>query len=584
MYITGKARKGDVVPFRGKGFLRKYAHFSALNIIVFCLFFLVSCSRIGDYAEKRADKAAYEIISQKQKDALGEAANFTLERSLDPETVDILARARKLEQERDSYTTPTTTISLAEAMAIAVANNRDYQSRRESFYSQALSLTETRRDFHTLFEGSGSASVTRSETGNDQGPGDETVEWFGSRGASAGVSKLLATGARVSLDVSHSFIRYFTDDANPSSANDLSFSIAQPLLRGAGSLTVKEGLRQAERSMIYETRNFRRYQQSFIIEVASRYYSLLSSRDQLRNADRNYESTLFNLQKLRELSGGGKVSSIEVDQARQSLLQAELRLTRTAKNYAKQLDQFKIFLGVPMNLDIGPNPEELKTIRKRGLLKPDMTLSEAVDIALEDRLDFKNTHDAIEDAQRSVKIALRNFLPNLDFSYSYSTSTSDEEESLNLDFRDSENKFSLNLGLPFDWTPRRNEYRNSLIGLDQALRNVEESRQNLILEVRDAWRDLEESRTEYRIQMESVRLAQDRVTMASMFLQSGRSTARDLLEAEDALLASRNALTNALVQHTLLRMKFWNTIERFNIDERGLWAGIQNSPEEKQAR
>jgi outer membrane protein TolC len=171
----------------------------------------------------------------------------------------------------------------------------------------------------------------------------------------------------------------------------------------------------------------------------------------------------------------------------------------------------------------------------------------------------------------AVKIALQNFLPNLNAGYNYSTSTGDDKDRVRLDFRDNTNVFSLNLGLPFDWTPRRNDYRRALISADQAKRSLEQFREQLILEVRDNWRELEDSRTDYRIQVESVRLAERRVKSTSLFLQSGRATARDLLDAQDALLLSHNALTNALVRHTIQRLRFWNSIERLTIDEKGMW-------------
>ena len=540
------------------------SQFQSLLLFLCLLIFASSCARLGNYAREHADKEAYKVIAAKQREALGRADEFSIAPTNDEITSRVLSESPRLNLANDTFTTPAYTLSLADAMAIAIANNRDYKSRRESFYNQALSLIETRRNYQFLYTASANESLTRTEEG-------DTVERYGSRGFSAGVSKVLATGANITLDFSHSFVRYFTHDPRPSASNSMSFSIVQPLLRGAGSLVALESLRQAERSMIYSARDFRRYQQEFIITVADGYYGLLSARDYLVNAEKNYKSTTDNLRYLQELASAGRKSGIEVDQARQKVLEAESSLSSTQKAYGQQLDQFKIFLGIPMTLDVGPDPVELNRIAERGLLRPDMTLSQAIDIALKDRLDLKNAQDAVEDSERAVKIALQNFLPNLNASYNYSTSTGDDKDRVRLDFRDNTNVFSLDLGLPFDWTPRRNDYRRSLISANQAKRSLEQFRENLILEVRNNWRELEDSRTEYRIQVESVRLAERRVKSTSLFLQSGRATARDLLDAQDALLSSRNALTNALVRHTIQRLRFWNSIERLIIDEKGMW-------------
>jgi outer membrane protein TolC len=344
----------------------------------------------------------------------------------------------------------------------------------------------------------------------------------------------------------------------------------QPLLRGAGPLVAREGLLQSERSMIYSVRDFQRYQQGFVIDVADRYYLLLSTQDQLRNARSNYTGALDNREQIARLASGGRRSGIEVDQAQQAVLEAEASLSRTEKAYGRQLDLFKVFLGLPVDLDVGPDPAELRAIAERGPVRPDITLGEAIETALARRLDFLTTDDRVEDSRRAVQIALRNFLPTLQAGYSVSMSGSDDSDRYGIDSGNNNQRWSLDLGVPFDWTPKRNSYRRALMGLAKSKRALDLARDQLVLEVRDAWRELEEARTDHRIQAESVVLAERRVKMASMFLQSGRSTARDLLEAEDARLASRNALTSALVRHTIQRLGFWNAIERFEIDARGL--------------
>ena len=546
-----------------------------------------SCARLADsaknkftgFATKRADKAAYKIVRAKQEEALGKAADFSIGSLTGGAADRLLSQAQRLDLAQDSYTTPTSLIPLSDALAIAVSNNPDYRVRKEALYTAALGLTEVRREYQPLFDAGGKLGATRQRTGDLTGK--ENVEWFGTRGLSAGANWLLATGARVSLDFSHSFVRFFTHEPRPSSTNGLAFAITQPLLRGAGTLVAGESLVQGERNMIYAVRDFRRYQQGFIIQVAGEYYALLSAQDQLRNARSNCRSALYNQSKLERYASGGKASEIEVDQARQKVFEAEVGLSRTRKDYGRRLDNFKVTLGLPIDVDVGPDPKELDRLAERGLLRPNMTLGDAIRTAQDERLDLKNRKDAVEDSRRAVRIALRNFLPNLSAGYSYSTSTGEKGDSFKLDLKNNTHSWWLDLGLPFDWTPRRNDFRRASIGLNQSQRSLDLFRDQLVLEVRDAWRELEESRVDYRIQLQSVRLAERRVAMTSRMLQREASlTARDLLEAEDALLASRNALTDALIRHTLQRLRFWNAIERLEIDSAGLWASQQDESAE----
>jgi len=538
---------------------------------LFCLG-LGGCAKIGHFARRRADKAATTIIREKQREALGQAGAFSLDGAEDPTTRELLGRAARLDWGNDAFTTPTTTLKLAEALALAVANNRDYKTQREALYSQALALTETRRNFGPIFNASGSAQITHIDGSTaDAVTAGAATESFGSRAFSAGVSQVLATGATIGLNFSHQFTRFLTGDPLPTSVNTLSLSAVQPLLNGVGPLVTLEPLRQDERSMIYAVRAFRRYQQGFIIEVASGYYGLLASQDQLHNALRNYQSALLNWRKLKRYAQGGKSTEIEVGQARQKVLEAEAGLSDSQQGYSRQLDLFKLFLGLPVDLDIGPDHRELEAVAARGLLRPDMTLRKAIDLALKDRLDLATARQAVEDSGRKLSIAEQNFLPTLDAFYNYGTSDSGDKERLHLDLDNRSRQYGLNLVLPLDWTLRRNAYVRAQLVQDQARRAYDQARDSLILEVRDDWRQLEQLRTNYRIQQESVALAERQVKSTSMLLQMGRATARDLLDAQDALLASRNAATAALVSHTIERLRFWNAIERLEIDPKGMW-------------
>jgi outer membrane protein TolC len=314
-----------------------------------------------------------------------------------------------------------------------------------------------------------------------------------------------------------------------------------------------------------------RYQQSFIIDVISAYYNLLSGYDQLKNAENNYNSAVNNTEYLRMLSEAGRVTDLDVDQALQWELEAEDGLLSARTSYMGLLDSFKIYLGIPVNLDAGPDQKELERIAEQGLLSPGLNPEEAISIALTERLDLHTAADQVSDSSRHVKIALRDFLPSLDAGYQYSISGDDDKDKIDFDFDRSDQVWSLNLGLPMDWTPRRNNYRMALIELEQAKREEAELKDSIIIEVREACRQLERLRRSYNIQQESVRLAERRVESVNMKLEVGRASARDLLEAQESLLLSKNALTSALVDYTIQRLDFWNAIERLKIDPKGMW-------------
>ena len=127
------------------------------------------------------------------------------------------------------------------------------------------------------------------------------------------------------------------------------------------------------------------------------------------------------------LSGAGRVTDLEVDQALQWELEAEDGLLSAKTSYMGLIDNFKLYLGIPIDLDVGPDQSELERIAGKGLLKPGLDLEEAISIALAERLDLHTSADQVADSSRGVKIALRNFLPSLEAGYQYSTPGDDDK-------------------------------------------------------------------------------------------------------------------------------------------------------------
>jgi len=514
-----------------------------------------SCTKIGNYAEERADHAAYGNIGAAQRIALGDAAPFTIDEEESQRIRELL--------ERDGSAEAVDLFSLADTLSIAMANSRSYQTRKEGLFIQALNLTEVQKDFNLNYNASAEAGTTFTTFK------DGTTETFGDNGVDAkvglGVTKLLATGARVSLNFSQNMLNYYTNPDSSTANNALTFSIVQPLLNGFGPLVTKEPLRQAERDMVYAAREFKRYQQDFVIDVTKEYYAVLRTRDQLANERKNYESSIANREQTESYAKAGRIADFEAAQARQSELNAADRWTFSRADYQQALDNFRFTLGLPIDLNVEPDPEALTDLEKRGLVEVDITLGEATESAVSNRLDLITRRQQVEDKERKLEIQRRDFLPNMDVGYTVSKefdSASGADVTQNL---------GVQLDLPFDWTEKRNDYRIAQITYEREKRNLEEDESDVERTVRDLWRKLERNRSVYKNRLLSVRLSERRVENTELLLKQGKALTRDLLDAQDDLLSSRNEATVSLVDYTINRLRFWDAIERFEIDPKGMW-------------
>jgi len=125
--------------------------------------------------------------------------------------------------------------------------------------------------------------------------------------------------------------------------------------------------------------------------------------------------------------------------------------------------------------------------------------------------------------------------------------------------------------LPFDQKSERNAYREALISLLQRQRGYDEEVERVKLDVREAYRGLEETAESYRIQKIGVELAEKRVEEQKLLLETGRGIIRLLVDSEDALVQAENNLTGALVDHMIAKMSFFRDVGILQVRPDGMW-------------
>ena len=68
-----------------------------------------------------------------------------------------------------------------------------------------------------------------------------------------------------------------------------------------------EPLTQAERDLVYEVRAYERFRKTFAVDVASRYYQVLSQMDEAKNAELNYSNLATLSERNRALANAGRL-------------------------------------------------------------------------------------------------------------------------------------------------------------------------------------------------------------------------------------------------------------------------------------
>jgi len=485
------------------------------------LLVLALCGCHGaEWYRRAADKEAYGLISDKAATVPGMERGFSLEEVVD--------KARRGEL---------APISLAEAVMLAAANNRDFQQQRENVFLKALELSYQRYRFRPHLSGALSGLFSKSG-------GEESVSAEGS----LGLSGLLASGAEVGLTLSTEFLRFLSGDPRQSLGSLLRFTLRQPLGRGAWRKIVQENLVQAERDLVYQVRSFVRYRREFFVSVAADFFRVLQQKDVVANERMNMENLAAARERAQMLFEAGRLPGMQVDQAEQDELRARDSWVRAQQTYRSRLDEFKIKLGLPAEIPLELDSSELDRLRAAGMLELRCTREEAVRIALANRLDLATAADAVADAERKVAVARDALGPDIELALSADLSTDDPRSSYS-------GEFTLEPAL--DRLQERNNYRRALIELDRKRRNYELQRDRVVQQVWAAWRRLEEARASHRIQLRSVELARQRVDSTTLLIEAGRAEMRDLLDAQAALVRARNNLVGTLVDYRIAMLELW---------------------------
>ena len=532
---------------RGRISIRRICTLTVLALIA-------GCSPAHYKAE--ADKEVYGIIDSKWEDRFGSRVNYTLSdapRSPHDIRIERSATAGRL--------------SLARAVALATAHNRDYQRQKELLYLAGLTLTLARHEFARQWFGTVDAGYLNERD-------DESL----TGGGALGFSRALADGAQISAGIALDWARFLTGDPRTSLGSVLNVSFTQPLLRGRGRKIAQENLTQAERNVLYQIRSFNRYRKTFVVSIVTDYYNVLRLRDTVTNAQNDYERRVLSRERLEMEAEAGRRDSFEVDQTVQDVLRAQDNVVAAQERYAQALDQFKIRLALPTDAEVELDPNELEALRRTEVLDPDYTVEAAIQTALSERLDLANSADAVEDAARKVMVAADNLGAELNLVGGTAVNSTPDTDFARLQFHEGLYRLGLEADLPFDRKAERNAYREALIALQQQRRTHENEVDTVKLDVREAYRQLRRQAESYRIQKNSIRLAQKRVESTSLLLEAGRVQTRDLLESQDALLQAQNDLTAALVAHTVAKLTFFRDIGLLQMQPDGMWRHTEMQP------
>ena len=454
---------------------------------------------------------------------------------------------------------------LREVLAYSVRQGREVQDAKEALYLAALDLTLERHLWTPLF-------VTSVQTEfADYGQVRDFDRAMAAVSDTA-VTQRLPFGGDVTARIINSLMRDLGVHTTSGETGNFILDANIPLFRGAGKVAY-ESRYEAERELIYAIRIYERFRRSFLVEVAAEYFNLQGLKMAIANTYIAYQSRRKDWEKADFVNRMGQSKDVfDALRAQSSLRDAEADLVSAKERYASALDRFKISIGMPVLalLDVLDQDAD-KDAEALDDLLPDLDVATAVDAAVRFRLDLLNAADQVDDARRGVVVAKNRILPFLDATGSMTMDT--DSERLNSASYNTE-RTTWRAGVEMrldDRKAERNAYRASLIAMRKAERDYERNVDTVRADVRRAIRQIKQQGNLWAIQALNVSENELRLEAARAQYDLGKMTNRDVVDAENDLLAARNRLALAVAEYRNAILEFRRDTETLRVTDQGQW-------------
>jgi hypothetical protein len=212
----------------------------------------------------------------------------------------------------------------------------------------------------------------------------------------------------------------------------------------------------------------------------------------------------------------------------------------------------------------------------------DLTVNQAIQLALGNRLDLQNALGAVTDAWRQVEFDANQLRGFLNFNYNGVFNSAPNHDTLfRFDASSSVQTLGLEFEAPINRRAERNQYRADQIAYQRARRAYMQLRDQIVQEIRNDMRQLVLNRRTFEINREQIISSSRQLELAEYDVRTNADpnapTTLNLLNALNGVLAARNSLIGTWVSYETARMTLHSDFDLMDIDANGVWTN-ENDP------
>ena len=354
-----------------------------------------------------------------------------------------------------------------------------------------------------------------------------------------GLEGLLPTGGTWQLSQDWTWLRTnnFFVTPNPQYDGDLVLSVTQPLLRGGGVEYTRSPIVLARLDEKISNQEFRGRLMDIVLEVERTYWELVVAETQVQAISEALAAAQENLRIVRRRFEEGKDKRVVVSLAESAvttrqadLVAARLHLARTSDRLKKLINDRELPLTEPGVLAA----TELPIAEPIPVLLP--MFHQSIAAALANRPEIHEAEARLAQAGVKERMAWNQRLPQLDLaaSYGFNGLSTDLDRAIDKEFEARWYDWSVRVdfSVPLGNRARRAAYERSQLVQDQTLKAREDVRQQVLLDVSAAIRNLAAAEEAVRARRAARQAAEQVVKDGEAFVSAGAALLKDLLDAQ----------------------------------------------------
>jgi len=324
--------------------------------------------------------------------------------------------------------------------------------------------------------------------------------------------------------------------------------------------TVFTGLKAARTTREFYQINAQLTEEQVIERVATAYYNVFVQKEQLETIDSSYVNVSKSREIIKSLFENGLAREIDLDRVNVQLMNLGTMRQQLVNAVQLQENALKFYMGMPIEQPIDLVEEDFSA--EARLL--------ADEVGTENRTEMKvlKKQEELLVLQKEARKAA--YYPTLSLTAGYNYMGQGDRFPIGsgLDkgvYWSDFSSISLNLRVPiFSGLANKARVNQADIEIRTLQENIRNTELALNLEYQNAKSQIENNLIALENQQENVNLAQKVVDNTQNNYRLGLATLTDLLEAQNALVDSRNNYSNALLQYKLAEIQLLKSLGELN--------------------